>query len=395
MLYFVWFCIALLVFTNIKSLVRLKKSYNFLREKHDLSIKNDKKIIVIIPAMNEVNNSKKSINYFKSLNDVCEVIYVTTSKEKSMATYNKLNDEIKKQKAVNISVINCPNTIGTMANQINYIIKKLKEDDIIAIYNIDSQPELKTFKYVLNNITDNIVLQQVSFFDDKLTGIMKSAENWQNRWSVVYEMGKYLSNKELEFKYCIGHGLFLKKKIFDKIGYFSENEINEDNEFGYRLNINNISIKPIPFMEQADFAKNKKIYIKQQSTWVNGPLYAFRYFKKNTRTFKNFLLTFLNFKAFLSWWLFPLICYTSIIISAIIDVRLFSITLFLVIFYITAINYFVNKLLFKLNYVKKSYCINIVSDLLFFLLHTFGCYITIYKLIIGKNNIKNKYNTEK
>lgn len=395
MLYFVWFCIALLVFTNIKSLVRLKKSYNFLREKHDFSIKNDKKIIVIIPAMNEVNNSKKSINYFKSLNDVCEVIYVTTSKEKSMATYNKLNDEIKKQKAVNISVINCPNTIGTMANQINYIIKKLKEDDIIAIYNIDSQPELKTFKYVLNNITDNIVLQQVSFFDDKLTGIMKSAENWQNRWSVVYEMGKYLSNKELEFKYCIGHGLFLKKKIFDKIGYFSENEINEDNEFGYRLNINNISIKPIPFMEQADFAKNKKIYIKQQSTWVNGPLYAFRYFKKNTRTFKNFLLTFLNFKAFLSWWLFPLICYTSIIISAIIDVRLFSITLFLVIFYITAINYFVNKLLFKLNYVKKSYCINIVSDLLFFLLHTFGCYITIYKLIIGKNNIKNKYNTEK
>ena len=64
MLYFVWFCIALLVFTNIKSLVRLKKSYNFLREKHDFSIKNDKKIIVIIPAMNEVNNSKKSINYF-------------------------------------------------------------------------------------------------------------------------------------------------------------------------------------------------------------------------------------------------------------------------------------------------------------------------------------------
>ena len=97
---------------------------------------------------------------------------------------------------------------------------------------------------------------------------MKSAQNWQNRWSVVYEMGKYLSDLKLEFKYCIGHGLFIKKKIFDKIGYLSEDEINEDNEFGYRLNINNISIKPIPFMEHADFANNKKIYIKQQSTWV-------------------------------------------------------------------------------------------------------------------------------
>lgn len=395
MLYFIWFCIILLVFTNIKSIIRLKKSYTFLNEKHNLSINIDKKIIVIIPAMNEVNNVKKSINYFKSLNDICDVIYVTTSKEKSMATYNELNNEIKIQKANNIKVINCPNTIGTMANQINYVIKKLKDDDIVAIYNIDSQPERKTFKYVLKNINDDVVLQQVSFFDDRLNGIMKSAENWQNRWSVVYEMGKYLNDIKLKFKYCIGHGLFLKKKIFDKIGYFSENEINEDNEFGYRLNINNISIKPIPFMEQADFARSKKIYIKQQSTWVNGPLYAFKYFKNNKKTFKNFILTVLNFKAFLSWWLFPLICYSCIICSAIFDIRLFALTLFLVIFYITGINYFANKLLIKSNYIKNKYHINIVSDLLFFPLHTFGSYITFYKLITGKNNIKNKYNTEK
>ncbi len=395
MLYFIWFCIILLVFTNIKSLIRLKKSYIFLNKKHNLSINIAKKIIVIIPAMNEVNNVKKSINYFKNLNDICDVIYVTTSKEKTMATYNKLNSEIKIQKANNIRVINCPNTTGTMANQINYAIKRLKDDDIVAIYNIDSQPERKTFKYVLKNTNDDIVLQQVSFFDDKLKGIMKSAENWQNRWSVVYEMGKYLNDIKLEFKYCIGHGLFLKKTIFNKIGYFSENEINEDNEFGYRLNINNISIKPIPFMEQADFAKSKKIYIKQQSTWVNGPLYAFNYFKNNTRTIKNFVLTVLNFKAFLSWWLFPLICYLGIIFSAIVDIRLFVLTLFLVIFYVTGINYFSNRLLIKLNYIKNNYHINIISDLLFFSLHTFGSYITIYKLITGKNNIKNKYNTEK
>ena len=395
MLYFIWVCIILLVFTNIKSIIRLKKSYSFLNKKHNLSINIDKKIIVIIPAMNEVNNVKKSINYFKSINDICDVIYVTTSKEKSMATYNKLNNEIKMQKANNLKVINCPNTIGTMANQINYVIKKLKDDDTVAIYNIDSKPERKTFKYVLNNINDDIVLQQVSYFDDRLNGVMKSAENWQNRWSVVYEMGKYLNDIKLEFKYCIGHGLFLKKKIFDKIGCFSESEINEDNEFGYRLNINNISIKPIPFMEQADFARSKKIYIKQQSTWVNGPLYAFNYFKNNTKTIKNFILTVLNFKAFLSWLLFPLICYLGIIFSAIFDIRLFALTLFLVVFYVTGINYFANKLLIKLSYIKNEYHINIISDLLFFPLHTFGSYITIYKLITGKNNIKNKYNTEK
>lgn len=395
MLYFVWFCILLLVFANVKSIIRLKKSSSLLNKKHDLSTNVNKKIIVIIPAMNEVNNVDKSINYFKSLNDVCNVIYVTTSKEKSMATYKKLNNEIKTQRANNIKVINCPNTIGTMANQINYAIKKLKEDDIVAVYNIDSQPERKTFKYVLKNINDNVVLQQVSFFDDKSNGVLKSAENWQNRWSVVYEMGKYLNDSRIEFKYCIGHGLFVEKKIFDKIGYFSENEINEDNEFGYRLNINNISIKPIPFMEQADFAKNKKIYVKQQSTWVNGPLYALKYYRDNERTFKNFTLSILNFKAFISWCLFPWICYFCIIFSFIINIKLFILSLFLVVFYVTGINYVANRLLIKSGYIKNKYHINIISDLLFFAIHTFGSYITLYKLITGKNNIKNKYNTEK
>lgn len=395
MIYFIWFCIILLIFTNIKSIIRLKKSYSFLNKKHDLSTNVNKKLIVIIPAMNEVNNVRKSVNYFESLNDVCNVIYVTTSKEKNMATYNKLNSEIKIQKANNIKVVNCPNTVGTMANQINYVVKSLKDDDIVAIYNIDSQPERKTFKYVLKNLNENVVLQQVSFFDDKLKGVIKSAENWQNRWSVVYEMGKYLNNLKIEFKYCIGHGLFIEKKIFDKIGYFSENEINEDNEFSYRLNINNISIKPIPFMEQADFAKNKKIYVKQQSTWVNGPLYALKYYRDNERTFKNFTLAILNFKAFLSWCLFPWICYSCVIVSAIFDIKLFILSLILVICYVTYINYLANRLLIKSGYIKSKYHINIISDLLFFALHTFGSYITLYKLITGKNNIKNKYNTEK
>lgn len=395
MLYFIWFCIILLIFANLKSMIRLYKSYLFLKRKHNLSIDNNKKITIIIPAMNEVRNVENSIKYFKSLDDLCNVVYVTTSKEKNKATYNKINNEIIRQKTNNISVVNCPNIIGTMANQINYVLKELKDEEIVAIYNIDSQPERNTFKYVLKNIDDNTVLQQVSFFDDELKGIMKSAENWQNRWSIVYEMGKYLNNKKIEFKYCIGHGLFIKKKIFDKVGYFSEDEINEDNEFGYRLNINNISIKPIPYMEQADFAKNKKIYIKQQSTWINGSLYAFRYYNNNVKSLKNFILSVLNFKAFLSWWLFPLICDLYILVSAIYSIKYFILSLFLVFIYITGINYFSNSLLIKTKYIKTKYKVNLISDILFFQLHTFGSYITLYKLIIGKNNIKNKYNTEK
>lgn len=345
--------------------------------------------------MNEVKNVKKSVDYFKKLDDICNVIYVTTSKEKDMETYNTLKSEIKKYDNSNLCVINCPNTDGTMATQINYAIKGLSDNDIVAIYNIDSQPERNTFKYVLNNINESIVLQQVSYFDDQLKGVMKGAENWQNRWSLIYEMGKYLSNRKYEFKYCIGHGLFIYKKIFDKIGLFSETEINEDNEFGYRLNINNILIKPIPYMEQADFAKSKKIYIKQQSTWVNGPLYAFKYYNNNAKTINNFILSILNYKAFISWWLFPLFCIILIILTSIYEIVFLPLVLFLILFYITGINFFANRLLIRLGYLKNKYKIDVISDLLFFSLHSFGSYVTLYKIITGENNILNKYNTEK
>lgn len=389
----IYFYIGLLLFTSIKSLIRLFRTKKYLNSKYKLKVINNR-IKVIIPAMNEVNNVYESVKYFKNLK-LCDVIYVTTIKEKSMATYNKLIDEIRKQDAKNIKAINCPNTFGTMAHQLNYAVKDLKAEDIIAIYNIDSRPEDKTFSYVLNNIDNVTVLQQVSYFDDKHKWIIASAQNWQNRWSIVYEMGKYISNKKLEFKYCIGHGLFLKKTIFDKYGLFSEKDINEDNEFGYRLAINNIHVKPIPYLEKADFAKNLKIYVKQQSTWVNGPLYAFKYYRNNKKSIINFILSVLNFKAFISWWLFPLFNLIFIIIALFTNIKLFIVSFLLLIFYITGINYMANKILISHGYVKNKYNINILSDLLFFIIHSFGSYITMYKLIMGKNNIKNKYNTEK
>lgn len=392
---YVYFCIVLLVFANIKSLIRVIRTSKFLQRKHQIKQKSGQRVTVIIPAMNEVNNVEKSVHFFKNMKDLCNVIYVTTSKEKKGETYYKIREEIKKQGASNIIVVNSPNREGTMANQLNYAIKEIGTEEIFAIYNIDSKPERKTFEYVLSNIKDNMVLQQVSYFDDPLVGIMKSAQNWQNRWSIVYEMGRYLDDRKLEFKYCIGHGLFMKKKVIETVGYFSESEINEDNEFGYRLNINNILIKPIPFMEQADFARNKKIYIKQQSTWVNGPLYAFSYYRKNKKTVKNFILSILNFKAFISWWIFPLLCYLCLIFSAFINIMLFILTLFLIIIYVTGINYLANRQLLKLGYIKQKYRLMLISDLLFFVVHSFGSYITLYKIVIGKNNIKNKYNTEK
>lgn len=392
--------ILLLVFTNIKSLIRYRRVKKYLLEFTDkeIELEETKKINIIIPVYHEVKNIEASVKYFKELSEFCDVYYVTTSKEKDMATYNEVEHQIYKQKTQNIFLDNSPNLEGTMADQLNYIAKKLPNDSIIGIYNIDSLPEVNTFKYIIKSMKEKEVYQQVSYFNDNNRGILNSAQNWQNRWSLIYEMGKYLKKTGgNNFIYTIGHGLFLNKNILDKYGYWSQEEINEDNEFGYRLVCNGMQIKPIPYLEKADFANDLKIYIKQQSTWVNGPLYAFSYYRKcKNKNLKNLYLALLNFKAFISWSLFP-IAFLCMLVGSLLYSYIYTLIILILMFnYISIYNYLINKLLKKIGYIKnKSYNTNVLKDYMFFVIHCFGSFITIYKIIKNKNNINNKYNTEK
>ncbi len=400
MLIFLILSVSIIMFSILKALYRLIRVKKFLfssKVSLDNSMMgNNKKIDIIIPVYNETKTVENSISYFSRLDNYCNIYYVTTNKEKSKDTYKKILYLIDKYKTKNVFLYNCPNTTGTMATQLNYIAKKLPNDSIIGIYNVDSFPKPDTFLYVLNHIKKGSPLQQVSYFNDNKKFIMSSAQNWQNRWSVVYELGKYTSKAKLNFTYSIGHGFFIYKSDLDKYGYWSDTEINEDNEFGYRILINNGKIYSIPFFEQAGFAKNVSVYIKQQSTWFNGPLYAFSYFKKNKKNFHNFLLSCLNFKAAVSWLFYPIFSLIIFILGFIFNYWYISIILFVEMFiYITIINYLSYKIL-KVYLPKLKYSLtSVLTDFLFFLIHSFGPCLTLCKVILRKNTINNKYNTEK
>ncbi len=398
---YLYIILCFFAFIFLKSFIRVFRSARFIKKfkNKEYTKPEGKKLSLIIPVYKEVGNIEKSVQYFKDLKDICDVYYVTTSKEEDGATYRDVETQIARYNAINLHLVNCPNTEGNMATQITYMAKKLGPDEIIGLYNIDSFPELKTFDFVLANIEKNMCYQQLSYFDDSLNGVMASAQDWQNRWSIVYEMGKLSKESDfLNFKYTIGHGLFIYQSDLANLGYWDDTIINEDNELGYRMMCNGFKIKCIPYLEKAEFAKTKTIYVKQQSTWINGPLYAFDYYKREKKKGKkaSFLYALLNFKAAVSWTLLPWFFYIHIIISAFISGWMCAGYIAMLIAYLTGINLMSRWVLHKNGYLPDMYSRRILlSDIIFFAMHTFGPFLTLYKLVTKQNTIKNKYKTEK
>lgn len=390
----------ILMLNNLKYIYRYILSYNYLKKEHKPYIYNNKKkLTIIIPVYKEVNNIKKSIEFFKNLHERCNVIYITTSKEKNNLTHLAIEKEIKLQNCKNIFVDKCPNSSGNMATQITYIAKKLPSEAIIGLYNIDSFPQKNTFDYVLAHIKKGICFQQVSYFNDNLKGVMASAQDFQNRWSILFEMGKMLQKESIfNFKYTIGHGLFIIKSDLEKLGYWSDQFINEDNELGFRMTCLKFKIKPIPFLEKAGFAKNKTIYIKQQSVWFNDPFNAFQYYKTNLNNGikANLVTVLVDFKQAVSWLLLPWIYNFNIILSAFFNYYFMIVFIVLFIIYIPILNFLSRSILYRLGYVKNIFSKKLlVSDILFFAMHSFGPILTIINIIRKKNTISNKYKTEK
>lgn len=290
----------------------------------------DKNVLVylIIPMLNEQKIAKNTYLNFKQLTKKMtnvRVMFVTTSKEvkkdENLTTYEILKELTKNNDK--IFLCNYPKETGVMAHQLNYAVKEIE-------------------KKRSNN--ENVCYQQYSWYklcdNSKNKGIIASASLWQTRWSLTFEIFRVkqqewintIYEKVNSFKilrpfnrilyivfekmnYVIGHGFYIDIDLLRKIGGFPENTINEDAFLGYIINNQNIKIDAIPYLEKADFALSVPVYIKQQTTWVNGPIYAFEYFKlyknnnklKTSEKIRAFILAIKLFLHFVYWLVSPYI----------------------------------------------------------------------------------------
>jgi len=264
---------------NLKKLNQLKK--------RRFSIKKNR-YIVLVPILKENASIIKGFidHHLDALNKYdINIYFITTEKEGvgKNSTYNTTKLLLDELKSKSIHLIHSMSKHGFKGQQINFAIDSIKpdSDEIIGIYDIDSRPDLRVYKYLERELEEDCVYQQYSIYSNKLKSrsfYSKLGAHYQTIWSIFFEAGFSIRQKEKKkLKYLVGHGLFIQMATLEKLDFFESSAIAEDLLLGYKCSISNIKFQPIPYFDYSEFANNYQTFYLQSGRWFAG---EFELFKK-------------------------------------------------------------------------------------------------------------------
>ncbi len=258
-----------LLFRVLQQLHGVWQSEKFLTAPLKSYQEKENRVAIIIPIYCEDKHLPEALEFWKESN--LSPIFITTEREME-AGCNSL--KIVKDLS-NFQVINSPNLSGYKAVQLNYAISQLEDIDYIAIFDIDSRPDLKVFEYIERYGTANIYQMPTKFISNYSTNSIygKGSAIYQSRRVLSFEIPSLLNG---DFTYLVGHGLFVKKEIFSKFR-FNEETITEDLIFGYELYLSDYRAEPLPFFDSATVPSEFIKTVKQTSRWFAGDLIFLKY----------------------------------------------------------------------------------------------------------------------
>ncbi len=351
------------IYESVSWCVRIYKSISWIKKHRFVSNKmvgSHGKIYILIPVLYEADILEDTINYFsenflEKLDDIVLVI-VTTEKEKSITGSGSNTIDVAENLASKyhkITRIHFPERNGKMAHQLNYAVRRLIDDgdlingnDLIAFYNADSRPEKETFDWVQEKFKEGTYsvfqqygcyLENISYIDHvSWSSALLSGSLWQTRWAIGFEI--YNAIKQLKFmrkskvfnlnyplNYCIGHGLFITRDLFEKIGGFNEKTHNEDANMGLQLSDLQEVIMPIPYFDISESPDTLRMLYRQKSNWYFGPLQSYSCMalileRSHYGIFRKMRLIILSTKLFshaVFWIMGPTLMLLSLFLSAI------------------------------------------------------------------------------
>lgn len=266
---------------------------------------------LLIPVLREQAVISASFRHFAALlegRDWLSIVFVPSAKERDIpnkpSTATLLRQLQKEDPRVRI--VECTLQCGVMAHQLNFAVEQIRAENVneffLGIYNVDSRVDGAgiDYAYDLLTVTPSTVVQQYAWYPPAVATscwapVLGHLALWQSRWSLHFELGRVLLDARRapaprsdahwrtyvrRFHYVIGHGLFCAYSQWRKCAGFPEDEFNEDAFLGLILHSSDVAIRAVPFLEEAEPPPTIRVYLRQQATWFNGPLFAARYARK-------------------------------------------------------------------------------------------------------------------
>ena len=387
-----WIIVALEVlcaFWDILKSSIAKRKINSIRTYKSNDKTLDCKILIIIPCLREQSIIKETIDYFLNLikdKDNIELIIVTTEKEKheqllnkqrkNKTTFDVVNEYISENKTNKVKLFHYPYKDGIMADQLNYVMKKYKnynsKEIYFSVYNADSRPNLDTINSVLNIIKNQDhpeIIQQYSYaFSnlENLSFIMRGFALYQSNFEIKYGLVNSLTFPNLLYTYVVGHGLYIRLDVLEKIGGFNNKFWCEDIYMSSIIRNRNIKITPVLNLENMETPKNISVLIRQNANWFRTSNQWIKMLKSNLKQDKKISIScknwlFQRIRMNLSWLLLPFFIILSFAISIYYkSIILFAISIFSYIFMQICIYASTIKIIEKMENKKINNKLNLI-----------------------------------
>ncbi len=346
---------------------------------------------LLIPCLEETARLEATVTYFLEHFPSAKIVLVTTAREPKGKITTLTIARALARRHRRVKHLHYSGTGTKMAHQLNYAVRTLNKPPkhVFGVYNADSRPDPRTLRYVAGLVrTGARVCQQYGDYSRGLHPaksirglILASAAAWQNRWSVGFEIPHALDQftRWKSMNYCIGHGLFFTREVYDIVGGFRENMHNEDAIFGLALNVLNIPIHPLPCFDQAETAGTVRGLFLQQSNWYFGPLEAPRYYRivaaKHGHRAKAFLRSMQLLSHALYWIMGPTLLVAAFVFSGKTTISLAILTTIL---YLPLLNEMAWRTMAKRSSVFWS---GLIGAPLFYLIHGLAAYHALGRLV--------------
>lgn len=232
---------------------------------------------MIVPCYNEQNNIEGTIKCLLDSNyeNLKKIIVVDDcSTDKSFEIIKELA-----KKDSRIIAVQTPKNTGKASGAKNYGVQ-FSDAELIGFSDADSYPEKEA------------ISKMIGFFDEEKVGAVTSSIFAKNRDKFIEKLQSFeyriivFSRKLLGFVDSIyvtpGPLAIYKRKIFDEIGRFDENNLTEDIEITWNLASKHYKVRMSPSARVYTVVPNKySHWLKQRVRWNIGGIQTIMKYKKS------------------------------------------------------------------------------------------------------------------